>query len=125
MLCPAMRIVFLTFLLIGALDGNTVSVACPDEQAVLNQGVWVLVNGRAHLHAGTVNPQDDVVITNGRVCLSLVPSWQPTEKAAILMEVRAKGQWQLGTASYYGDWTFVDYTVDTAPTKIEVLSWSP
>ena len=117
------RVIFLTFLLTDMLNYNTISIACPDEQAVLNQGVWVLVNGGAHLHVGAINPQDEVVITNGRVCLSLVGSQQ--QRAGILMEVRVKNQWQPATSTYYGDWTYLGSSVITQPTKVEVLSWSP
>jgi hypothetical protein len=125
MLRLTFKTMLLTFLLAGVLNGNTTSVACPDDQAVLNQGVWILVNGSAHLRTGAINPQDEVVITNGRVCLSMVPNAQVPEARTFVMEVRVKGQWQPGTSLYYGDWTYVGSGVKTPPTEVEVLSWSP
>lgn len=80
----------------------------------------VLVDG-ALAAPGPVPPAASVVVTNGRVRVSRVTSSE--QRAGMFFEVRDDDgdRWLPVTSTWYGDWTYVNTTVVTAPTAIDVL----
>jgi hypothetical protein len=60
------------------------------------------------------------VLTNGHVRVSATGT--AGERAGLLFEVRVGGGWHNATDEWYGDWTFLDRSVVTPPTRVEVLA---
>jgi hypothetical protein len=79
----------------------------------------VRVNGRPIVAAGEVSPRAPLMISNGRLRLSLVSTGE--QQGGILAELATAAGWVPATSSYYGDWTFVDSSVNSGPTRAEIL----
>jgi hypothetical protein len=62
-------------------------------------------------------------LSNG--CLRLRLTTTADQRAGISADVRGSDGWLPATSEYYGDWTFIDSSVTTAPTEIALLSVTP
>jgi hypothetical protein len=92
-------------------------------RATAGQGAEVYVDGQLVSGAGPVDPAAAIVLQNGNMRLSRVGS--PEQRAGILAEVLLGDSWEPATSTYYGDWTYLDSSVVTEPTEVDVLSSGP
>jgi hypothetical protein len=85
-----------------------------------SDGVAQVLSGGQPAREGPVATDVGLVLTNGDVRVSATGT--AAERAGLLFEVRAGGGWHNATDEWYGDWTFLDRSVATPPTRVEVLA---
>ena len=105
-------------LLVGTI--SHVLIAC---RTYLAEGrVMVFVNDRAVAETGPVPPDWSVVITNGLMRIELVDTVD--QRAGVLATIALGNEWIPVTSTVYGDWTYLDSSIVSKASIVEVLSLS-
>ena len=82
----------------------------------------VFVSDRAVAETGPVSPDWSVVITNGLMRIELVDTVD--QRAGVLATIALGNEWIPVTSTVYGDWTYLDSSIVSKASIVEVLSLS-